>query len=416
MTMETENINILLIEDSPDYAELVTQWLSSGALGQPCRLSWTDSLALGLRHLAEQEVDLVLLDLELPDCRGLQTYSSVRGCAPAVPVVILRAADSESLALQTIQEGAENYLVKSSCTRDLLLRAVRFAVVRHRTQTSKRNEKTVAPPRVVGVIGATGGVGASTLACNLAQELQHQTGDKVLLADLDLQTGSISFQMGVEAKYSVLDAVCNLERLDATYLEGIVTHTERDLPILASPALLGSADLDAGNLLRVIALARSIYRWTVLDLGPLNCVSRRLLNNTDELLVITTCAIPVLYDTKRMIDGLITSGMQPDRIRLILNKGEEYQSWQQELKQIFAVQVHACLPTASQDLHESYLKRQLLPQHSKIRKEIARLACNLAGLPQPESKRGVLQYFPFLDRPRKAQESTSQSRSSNQSQ
>jgi Flp pilus assembly CpaE family ATPase len=405
MKIETRNINILLIEDSPDYAELVTQWLSSGALGQPCHLSWTDSLAFGLKRLAEQDMDLVLLDLDLPDSRGLATFTAVRSCAPDVPVVILSAADSESLALQTIQEGAENYLVKSSCTMDLMLRAVCFAVVRHRTQASKRTEKTVAPPRVAGVIGATGGVGATTLACNLAQELQQQTGDKVLLADLDLQTGSVAFQMGLEPKYSVLDAVRNVERLDATYLEGIVTHAERDLPILASPAFLGSADLDAGNLLRVIGLARSMYRWSVLDLGPLNCNSRRLLNSTDELIVVTTCTIPVLYDTKRMIDGLITAGMPPDRIRLILNKGEEWQAWQREVKQMFGVQVQACLPTAGHDLHESYLKGRSLPQNSKIRQEIARFAGNLAGLSHPPSKRGVFQFLRFLERPRKAQDS-----------
>src|ERR1051325_10082173 len=119
MKKEIGNINVLLIEDSPDYAELVTQWLSSGAFGQPCRLSWTDSLAFGLKRLADQDVDLVLLDLDLPDSRGLPTFTAVRSCAPAVPVVILSAADSESLALQTIQEGAENYLVKSNCTMDV---------------------------------------------------------------------------------------------------------------------------------------------------------------------------------------------------------------------------------------------------------------------------------------------------------
>src|SRR5690349_6381288 len=103
-----------------------------------------------------------------------------------------------------------------------------------------------------------------------------------------------------------------------------------------------------------------------------------------------------------MIDGLVTAGMPPDRIRLILNKGERCQSWQRELKQMFGVQVHACLPTSDHDLDECCLKRRLLPPTSKIRKEIARLAGNLAGLSPRPSKRGVLQLLPFLEGSRKA--------------
>jgi pilus assembly protein CpaE len=106
-----------------------------------------------------------------------------------VPFVILSSADAESLALETIQDGAENYIVKSSCTPALLCRALRYAVAKHVAEVASRT-------RVIGVIGAKGGVGATTVACNLATELRVQTGKRVLLADMDVNASAPACSAG----------------------------------------------------------------------------------------------------------------------------------------------------------------------------------------------------------------------------
>ena len=93
-------MNVLLIEDSPDYAELIQQWLSLAGEKVPFVLNWTDSLAAGVNRLAQGAVDVVLLDLGLPDSDGVETFLATRAQAPGIPVIILSAADSESLALQ----------------------------------------------------------------------------------------------------------------------------------------------------------------------------------------------------------------------------------------------------------------------------------------------------------------------------
>jgi Flp pilus assembly CpaE family ATPase len=403
--MNSENINVLLIEDSPDYAEVVAHWVSSAAAEEHLRLSWVDSLEAGLNRLAESDIDVILLDLGLPDSVGLPTFTAVRNRAPSTPVIILSASDSESLAVQTIQDGAENYLVKGSCTADLLLRAVRYAIVRHRAKLNKASGDSTAP-RVLGITGANGGLGASTVAGSLAQELCRQTGQKVLLADLDVQGGSVAFQMGIEPKYTLRDAIANIDQMDSSCLQDIVTQKGKDLAILASPALLGASEPDAESVRRLVDLSRALFRWIVLDLGPLNCFSRAVLNSVDELFVVTTPAIPALYETKRMIDALVQGGLPSDRIRLVVNQAEESQSLSaREVKQMFGVQVRARLPGASEDLREAYVSRRLPAENTKIRKEIARLARYVAGLPEPPSKRGIARFFPFGQRSRTTDES-----------
>src|SRR5438876_5381532 len=212
--MQRKTLTILLIEDSPDYAELVQKWLSPR--GETVfALNWTDSLAIGLNRLSQRGVDLVLLDLGLPDSEGLETFARTRADGHNVPLIILSAGDSEPLALQMIQDGADDYLLKSTCTRDLLVKAVRYALVRHKqTARSAAEASSSVKTNVIGVMGAKGGVGTTTVACSLAAELRHQTGKKVLLADLDTQAGSVSFLMSVNGKYSMLDAMSVVRDLD----------------------------------------------------------------------------------------------------------------------------------------------------------------------------------------------------------
>lgn len=390
------DINVLLIEDSPDYAELVEQWLSSAGGEERFCLRWTDSLAQGLIRLAEGNVDVVLLDLGLPDSSGLATFMAIRDHHPGIPVIILSAADSESLALSTIQNGAEDYLIKGKCNADLLVRALRYAIVRHRAQLSKLGGGVAEETRVLGVIGVAGGVGATTLACNLAEELCQQTAQKVLLADLDIHGGLVSFLMGIEPKYTVLDAVNNIDRLEKSNWDGIVTQKGEGLSILASPALMGAAEVDAAVARRLLRLTRPFYRWVVLDLGPLNSFSRSVLDSAEEVFVVTTPAVPALYEAKRMIDGLVQAGLEAGRIRLVVNNRDESQTWSlQELNKMFGIPVCTSLPSAASDLHYSCVDRRLPGETTNIRKEIARLAHRVAGLPEPALKRGLSQFLSF---------------------
>jgi DNA-binding response OmpR family regulator len=114
--MIKKTLTVLLIEDNAEYAELVQRWLS---LREDATfiLNWTDSLMEGMNSLTLGGVDVILLDLGLPDSDGFNTFSTIKTFAPGVPIIILSASDSESLALRLVQEGAQDYLLKSGAAR-----------------------------------------------------------------------------------------------------------------------------------------------------------------------------------------------------------------------------------------------------------------------------------------------------------
>ncbi len=126
-------LTILLFEDNPVDAELLREALEQEPIG-PYVLEEAHLVSAGIKRLSKGEVDVVLLDLVLPDSKGMETLVTVRGEAPWVPIVVLTSSDDEELALQALQKGAQDYLAKGfiQVYRNLLGRAIRYAIERHR--------------------------------------------------------------------------------------------------------------------------------------------------------------------------------------------------------------------------------------------------------------------------------------------
>ena len=96
------------------------------------------TLAEGIQALARGSWDAVLLDLQLPDSRGLETLARIVGQAAVLPVIVLTSLGDEELATQALQRGAQDYLVKDDFTTELLNRAVRYAIERKRIEERLR--------------------------------------------------------------------------------------------------------------------------------------------------------------------------------------------------------------------------------------------------------------------------------------
>ncbi|HEY9759956.1 MAG TPA: ATP-binding protein [Oculatellaceae cyanobacterium] len=120
---------VLLIEDSTQDAELLQEYLED-ACRTPIAVQWETRLAQGLKRLQEDRFDVVLLDMNLPDSKGLETLSSALQQSPSTPFVILSGLDDETTAIDAVQQGAQDYLVKGSIDGDLLLRSLSYAVER----------------------------------------------------------------------------------------------------------------------------------------------------------------------------------------------------------------------------------------------------------------------------------------------
>ena len=140
-------MKVLLIEDDEGDAFLL-QALLSESKGNSIELSHVTSLQAGLAELAQASPDLILLDLSLPDAHGLESFKQLGPKTQTIPIVVLSGLDDEKVAIQAVQEGAQDYLVKGSVNGDLLIRAMQYAIERKRAEIALRKARDELEIRV----------------------------------------------------------------------------------------------------------------------------------------------------------------------------------------------------------------------------------------------------------------------------
>ena len=131
-------INVLLIEDDPEETLLLKKMLQKGrGWDFACHVEEVDKLQKGLERLVKEDIDVVLLDITLPDAQGLDSLVRLHAHAPSVPVIILTGLDYEALGLEAVRQGAQDYLVKGEIDSSILTRAIRYAIERRRLEKIK---------------------------------------------------------------------------------------------------------------------------------------------------------------------------------------------------------------------------------------------------------------------------------------
>ena len=129
--MSDQPIRILLVEDNEADARFVQAILESSTAFQ-FRMLHVDRLSSAMEILSEREFDMILLDLTLPDEDGIDTFLVLHKAHEDIPIVIMSGLDDEELAMEAVNRGAQDYLVKGTVDTDLLVRSIRYAIERMR--------------------------------------------------------------------------------------------------------------------------------------------------------------------------------------------------------------------------------------------------------------------------------------------
>ncbi|MFQ5909527.1 MAG: ATP-binding protein [Thermoplasmata archaeon] len=147
--MTSLKTRILLVEDNPADARIVREFLAEAGASE-FDLIHIERLSEAMNRIGKEPLDVVLLDLSLPDAQGLDTVANALQQASDVPIVVLTGTNDESLAFQAVQAGAQDYLVKWPEDGNLLVRAIRYAIERHRlTAELDRRVKELQAARAV---------------------------------------------------------------------------------------------------------------------------------------------------------------------------------------------------------------------------------------------------------------------------
>src|SRR5690242_12137576 len=191
---------ILIIEDDQDYERLVSAFLVRS--GDAFEVKSAPTLADGFALLKAFHPEIILVDLNLPDSAGYETFPRLQAQADGVPIIVLTGLDDDNTAIQAARDGAQDYLVKNLIQPKLVARAINMALERLSHQPARDGSARAKPGTVIGFIGSKGGVGTSTTAVNMAATLV-QSGSDTVVIELQSGPGTLSLYLQSEPAYGI---------------------------------------------------------------------------------------------------------------------------------------------------------------------------------------------------------------------
>lgn len=190
--MQESALTILLVEDHPGDARLFRESLAEEA-GDAFRVTWVQDIAEAIEASAQEIPDAVVLDLNLPDSSGFETFVQMREAGADAPILVLTGLEDDKLGLKAIQQGAQDYMSKADLNGSKLARSLRYAIERHRSRTRELGRMmAVSRGKMVAFAGVKGGVGTTTVTLNVAALLARNTQRSVTAAEMRADYGSFS--------------------------------------------------------------------------------------------------------------------------------------------------------------------------------------------------------------------------------
>ena len=341
-------------------------------------------LAVFLDKIERMATDVVFLDVTdimetLPE-----VTRQIKSLPHAPEIIAVHAGSDPETILHAVRSGAREYLYPPFSP------ALEKALERIAGERQNKREANRPGGRSLGFLSAKGGCGATTLACHTAVELPRQTRQDTLLMDLDLSAGIVRLLMKSKSRYSIVDALNNVNRLDASYWKALVSNGIKGLEIIAATSEESPRETPAWpGLPHVLRFARSQYSWVIVDLGRGSSTALfSALDEIDELFLVTTLDVPSLHQARQMIECLNRRGYGNNRIRLVVNRmTRRSEVTSQDVENIAGVPVYGVIPNDYQALYEAYSGGELLPLNSPLNRRIAGLAAKITGLQEQPRKR-----------------------------
>jgi pilus assembly protein CpaE len=314
-------IQVLIIDDTRAHADQI-----SAILSRESELSvhiGPADLAEALKQVRKEPPDVVLLSVRREE--PLDAIRRLDTAAPTAAIIVLLNDDQEGLARDSLLAGARAYITHIYNRNDLVETIFRVHEVERRRRQLLSQAGAIQVPqtgRIISVHGAKGGVGATTIAVNLAVALRMMTGSRVALIDGNLYSGDIAVSLNIISRNSISDLLPHLRDLDKDVLDKASVVHRSGVSVLLAPDDLESAEIVSGEAMqRILKAMRAYFDYIVVDTCSLpDQVTATALDNSDTILLIATPELPSLKNAARFIRTCREYGYPSDKLMLVVNR------------------------------------------------------------------------------------------------
>ncbi len=268
-----------------------------------------------LPKLVEQHFDVIAIDLDSNPEYALDLVEGI--CASGVSTVMVYSdkTDSEML-VRCMRAGAREYLTLPFA-QDTMGEALARASARRPATRFVAPKK--AGGRLLVFLGAKGGDGVTTLACNFAVAVAQESSQSTLLIDLDLPLGDAALNLGVSAEYSAINALQNASRLDSSFLSKLLVKHSSGVSVLAAPGKFPQFPATDEAIDRLIMVARQDFENVIIDMGSrLDLMGTSLFKDGSTVYLVIQAGIAGLRNSNRLISQYFAT--EVPRLEIVLNR------------------------------------------------------------------------------------------------
>jgi pilus assembly protein CpaE len=336
----------------------------------------------GLASLAApsaRQPDVVVIDV-----RGATEVPAVipalKRHHPQTGIVLVTASLEPALLLEAMRAGV-NELVCDPVTQADLEKAIHRVV----------RQRTVSTGRVFAVIGAKGGVGATTVAVNIATTLGSATKpDRTLLMDLHQTGGDAAVFLGVEPRFSIIDALENTHRLDMVFLRSLVMQVAPHVDLLASSDRSVAGQADPPTIRTVIDAVASAYRFTVLDVPRSDGAVLDALDRASTIVVVANQELATVKSASRLAVSL-RQRYGREKVTVVLSRSDRRaEIGHADVERVIGMPVAHTFPSDYRAALQALNKGRpvALDNHNELSSSFRRFALQLAGLAADSDSEG----------------------------
>lgn len=319
MVEKTKPMRCVLVSNDGEFREMFLQGAAGHGLDVVLEVDrpFDEVREHHIKEIGLCRPELIVLDLDAGPEMGSRLAEHLIEANPAARLVAAGAGDSPEVLRSAIQAGADEYLPKPLTEEE-------FAEVIGRLERKRASAAGKSQGRLLAFHSAKGGAGATTVATNLAIQLQRMTGERTLLVDLDLDLGEVALFLGLEPRFTFVDLVNNLHRLDDGLLETFVTRHGSGLEVLPAPYRSGEArSVTSEHVRKLLRFLRERYDWVVLDTSSgLTPWSLAAYETVDEIFVVTQLDVPSVRNVQRCRHLLEPDSTKASKLRLVINRFE----------------------------------------------------------------------------------------------
>lgn len=274
-----------------------------------------------LLQVAEQSFDLILLDVMMPGIDGIETLRKLKAdeAARDIPVIMVTALNMDSQVAACLDEGAVDHVSKPFS--GMILRARVRAALRSKANSPAGGEATLPRGKTLALVGAKGGVGATTLAVNLAAKLV-QVGKTATICEMQPNAASMAVQLGLTPHRRPGQLWDGEEvRITGRKVEEHLLNHASGLRVLLGPAGPNcGAELTPEAVGELVQVLRGLAQYTMLDVG--NCQSQagyEFLRQADSVMLVLEMEPCSLFAAQRRLDHFAELGIQPGVLGAVIN-------------------------------------------------------------------------------------------------